>query len=123
MATGDQLIIQKNVHAKPVRLDDGPFLNNEYVRIGTAVKKRLKDIRVRSKTMQGLRTPYIPDWGCHTLPIEHKRLKELPEKKADFDSMPLRKVRMEYSKNVQKSGILNLNDSLFLPTRKMITAP
>jgi isoleucyl-tRNA synthetase len=54
--------------------------------IRTVLTKIVKDIIVRYKTMQGFRTPYVPGWDCHGLPIEHQVVKEsVKEKKA---SMP-----------------------------------
>ena len=45
--------------------------------LGTGLNKILKDMVVKSKTMAGFRTPYIPGWDCHGLPIETKVEKEL----------------------------------------------
>ena len=39
---------------------------------GTALNKILKDSILRFKNSRGFRTPYIPGWDCHGLPIEHK---------------------------------------------------
>jgi isoleucyl-tRNA synthetase len=79
-------------------LHDGPPFTNGYVHIGTALNKILKDIIVRYKTMRGFRAPYVPGWDCHGLPIEHKVVKELREKKEKFDAISLRKACAEYSK-------------------------
>ena len=53
-------------------LHDGPPYANGSIHIGYALNKILKDIIVRSKTMAGFDAPYVPDWDCHGLPIEHK---------------------------------------------------
>ncbi|MDR2512226.1 MAG: isoleucine--tRNA ligase [Puniceicoccales bacterium] len=58
-------------------LHDGPPFTNGDVHIGTALNKLLKDIILRYKSMRGFRTPYIPGWDCHGLPIEHKVMKEM----------------------------------------------
>ncbi|HZC58400.1 MAG TPA: class I tRNA ligase family protein, partial [Chthoniobacterales bacterium] len=57
-------------------LHDGPPFANGDVHMGTALNKILKDLIVKSRTMAGLRAPYIPGWDCHGLPIEFKVVKE-----------------------------------------------
>lgn len=58
-------------------LHDGPPFTNGDVHIGTALNKTLKDIVCRYKTMRGFRTPYVPGWDCHGLPIEQKVAQEI----------------------------------------------
>ncbi|MDX2187884.1 MAG: isoleucine--tRNA ligase [Opitutaceae bacterium] len=58
-------------------LHDGPPFTNGDVHIGTALNKTLKDITLRYRSMRGYRTPYVPGWDCHGLPIEQKVAKEL----------------------------------------------
>jgi isoleucyl-tRNA synthetase len=53
-------------------LHDGPPFANGDVHMGTGLNKVLKDFVVKSKTMAGFETPYIPGWDCHGLPIEFK---------------------------------------------------
>src|SRR6188768_784188 len=53
-------------------LHDGPPFTNGDVHIGTALNKSLKDFVNRYKSMRGFRTPYVPGWDCHGLPIEQK---------------------------------------------------
>ncbi|MBV8584947.1 MAG: isoleucine--tRNA ligase, partial [Verrucomicrobia bacterium] len=57
-------------------LHDGPPFANGDVHMGTALNKVLKDLIVRSRAMAGYRTPYVPGWDCHGLPIEFKVVKE-----------------------------------------------
>ncbi|MEP6672142.1 MAG: isoleucine--tRNA ligase [Chthoniobacter sp.] len=57
-------------------LHDGPPFANGDVHMGTALNKVLKDLIVKSKTMAGFRSPFIPGWDCHGLPIEFKVVKE-----------------------------------------------
>ncbi|MFA6037190.1 MAG: isoleucine--tRNA ligase [Legionellales bacterium] len=52
-------------------LHDGPPYANGDIHIGHAVNKILKDMIMKSKTLQGFDTPYVPGWDCHGLPIEH----------------------------------------------------
>jgi isoleucyl-tRNA synthetase len=53
-------------------LHDGPPFANGDVHMGTALNKLLKDLVLKSKTMAGFETPYVPGWDCHGLPIEFK---------------------------------------------------
>jgi len=51
-------------------LHDGPPYANGSIHIGHALNKILKDIIVKSRTLDGFDAPYIPGWDCHGLPIE-----------------------------------------------------
>ena len=51
-------------------LHDGPPYANGVIHIGHAINKILKDIVVKSHSMEGFDSPYIPGWDCHGLPIE-----------------------------------------------------
>ncbi|MDE2448124.1 MAG: isoleucine--tRNA ligase [Gammaproteobacteria bacterium] len=51
-------------------LHDGPPYANGAIHIGHAVNKILKDIIVKSRSLDGFDAPYIPGWDCHGLPIE-----------------------------------------------------
>ena len=57
-------------------LHDGPPYANGVIHIGHAVNKILKDIVVKSRTLDGFDSPYIPGWDCHGLPIELQVEKE-----------------------------------------------
>ena len=51
-------------------LHDGPPYANGPLHLGHVVNKVLKDIVVKSHSMDGYDAPYIPGWDCHGLPIE-----------------------------------------------------
>jgi isoleucyl-tRNA synthetase len=51
-------------------LHDGPPYANGAIHIGHSVNKILKDIVVKSRSLDGFDAPYIPGWDCHGLPIE-----------------------------------------------------
>src|SRR5690606_23144156 len=51
-------------------LHDGPPYANGHIHIGHALNKVLKDMVIRSKSMDGYRCPYVPGWDTHGLPIE-----------------------------------------------------
>ena len=96
-------IQEKNKDGTPFILHDGPPFTNGDVHIGTALNKILKDIIVRYKSMQGFRTPYVPGWDCHGLPIELKVVKSLREKNKPFDAVILRKACAQFSRDfIQK---------------------
>ncbi|MDE2306508.1 MAG: isoleucine--tRNA ligase [Gammaproteobacteria bacterium] len=51
-------------------LVDGPPYANGAIHLGHAVNKILKDIIVKSRTLDGYDAAYVPGWDCHGLPIE-----------------------------------------------------
>ncbi|NQY73247.1 MAG: isoleucine--tRNA ligase [Candidatus Margulisbacteria bacterium] len=68
-------------------LHDGPPYPNGDIHMGHALNKILKDIIVRFHTMSGRKSPFIPGWDCHGLPIETQLIKQLKkEGKADAKS-------------------------------------
>ena len=84
-------IQQKRANAKEAFvLHDGPPFTNGDVHIGTALNKVLKDTVNRYKSMRGFRTPYVPGWDCHGLPIEQKVSREIQEKKLTLTTAELR---------------------------------
>ncbi|OIO59232.1 MAG: isoleucine--tRNA ligase [Verrucomicrobia bacterium CG_4_10_14_3_um_filter_43_23] len=80
-------------------LHDGPPFTNGDIHIGTASNKILKDVILRYKSMQGYKTPYIPGWDCHGLPIEHKVAVRLQEEKKELCPLDLRKECAKFSQN------------------------
>jgi isoleucyl-tRNA synthetase len=71
-------------------LHDGPPYANGEIHMGTLLNKVLKDIVVRSLTMAGFDSPYVPGWDCHGLPIEHKVTRELGSKAAALGHAQIR---------------------------------
>jgi isoleucyl-tRNA synthetase len=78
-------------------LHDGPPYANGHIHIGTALNKILKDFIVKSKTMAGFTSPYVPGWDCHGLPVEHEVEKSLGSKKKDLSIVEIRKRCREYA--------------------------
>ncbi|MFZ5483657.1 MAG: isoleucine--tRNA ligase [Pseudomonadota bacterium] len=63
--------LRANAKGRPIFvLHDGPPYANGDIHIGHAVNKILKDIIVKSATLDGFDAPYVPGWDCHGLPIE-----------------------------------------------------
>jgi isoleucyl-tRNA synthetase len=73
-------------------LHDGPPYANGEIHMGHLLNKVLKDIVVRSLTMRGYDSPYVPGWDCHGLPIEHKVVKDLGSKAAALSQAEVRKL-------------------------------
>ncbi|HEX2862514.1 MAG TPA: class I tRNA ligase family protein, partial [Lacunisphaera sp.] len=80
-------------------LHDGPPFTNGDVHIGTALNKSLKDFVNRYKSMRGFRTPYVPGWDCHGLPIEQKVSREIQERKLTLTTAELRAKCDEFSES------------------------
>src|SRR5580692_8040954 len=51
-------------------LTDGPPYANGALHLGHSLNKILKDIIVKSRSLDGYDAPYVPGWDCHGLPIE-----------------------------------------------------
>lgn len=50
--------------AKRFLLHDGPPYANGNIHVGHAVNKILKDIILKSRTLEGFDAPYVPGWDC-----------------------------------------------------------
>ena len=83
-------------------LHDGPPFANGDIHIGHVINKTLKDVFIRFKTMQGYRTPYVPGWDCHGLPIEHKIQQELGPKLREMSTLDVRKKCYAYAEHFVK---------------------
>src|SRR5437868_15531192 len=76
-------------------LHDGPPYSNGHIHYGHILNKILKDIVVKSRTMAGFRTPYVPGWDTHGLPIELAVERELKDKK--LSPQEFRKACRDYA--------------------------
>ena len=65
-------------------LHDGPPYANGPIHLGHALNKCLKDFIVKSKSMAGFNSPYVPGFDCHGLPIEIKVDEQLGHKKLEM---------------------------------------
>jgi len=92
-------------------LHDGPPYANGRIHIGHALNKTLKDIVVKSRTMLGYDSPYIPGWDCHGLPIEHAVGKELGSKRAEMSAAEIRRACRQFAAkyvDVQREDFVRL---------------
>ena len=76
---------------------DGPPYANAQIHLGTALNKILKDFVVKSRSMAGFDTPYLPGYDCHGLPIELRVDRELGPKKRDMSVVEFRRACREYA--------------------------
>ncbi|WP_393964311.1 class I tRNA ligase family protein, partial [Lactiplantibacillus plantarum] len=83
-------------------LHDGPPYANGNIHMGHAMNKISKDIIVRYKSMSGFRSPYVPGWDTHGLPIEQQLTKEGHDRKK-MSTAEFRKLCRDYAlKQVDK---------------------
>jgi isoleucyl-tRNA synthetase len=73
-------------------LHDGPPYTNSPIHIGTALNKILKDFVLKSRTMMGFRTPYVPGFDNHGLPIEQTVMRKFHEQKVTPGVVELRQA-------------------------------
>ena len=78
-------------------MHDGPPYANGNIHLGTAFNKILKDFIVKSKSMAGFDSPYVPGWDCHGLPIEIKVDGELGKRKASMTGAQIRAACRAYA--------------------------
>ncbi len=76
-------------------LHDGPPYANGHIHIGHALNKILKDLVVKSQTMLGHDSNYVPGWDCHGLPIEWKIEENYRAKGRNKDAVPINEFRAE----------------------------
>jgi isoleucyl-tRNA synthetase len=92
-------------------LHDGPPYANGNIHLGHAFNKCLKDFIVKSKTMAGYDSPYVPGWDCHGLPIEIKIDTELGAKKAQMTPVQIRRACRKYAEkyvDLQRKDFIRL---------------
>jgi isoleucyl-tRNA synthetase len=78
-------------------LTDGPPYANGIIHLGHAVNKILKDIVVKSRTLDGYDAPYVPGWDCHGLPIEMQVEKTHGRVGQKIDAKSFRAACREYA--------------------------
>jgi isoleucyl-tRNA synthetase len=78
-------------------LHDGPPYANGNIHLGHVFNKVVKDFIIKSKTMAGFDSPYVPGWDCHGLPIEIKVDTELGGKKSKMSAVDIRRACRKYA--------------------------
>ena len=92
-------------------LHDGPPYANGAIHIGHAVNKMLKDIIVKSRSLDGYDAPYVPGWDCHGLPIEHQVEKKRGRDAKQLDAKAFRQACREFALeqiDVQRKDFMRL---------------
>ncbi len=97
-------ILESRADAPLFVLHDGPPYPTGEIHLGTGLNKILKDLIVKSKTMAGFRSPYIPGWDCHGLPIETKVEKKLGGKTSKVPAAEFRRMCREFAVRLRRSA-------------------
>ncbi len=116
--------------SEPFILHDGPPYANGNVHLGTALNKILKDFIVKSHTMLGYYSPYVPGWDCHGMPIEHKVMTDAGDQRASLSLTEIRKRCREYAagfvdvqrEEFKRLGVLARWDKPYLTMKKTYEA-
>ncbi|MFL2133410.1 isoleucine--tRNA ligase [Desemzia sp. FAM 24101] len=87
---------EKNAGKPTFILHDGPPYANGNIHMGHALNKITKDIIIRSKSMSGFRSPYVPGWDTHGLPIE-QAVTNSGVKRKEMSEAAFRKICEEYA--------------------------
>jgi isoleucyl-tRNA synthetase len=103
-------------------LADGPPYANGAIHLGHAINKVLKDIVVKSRTLDGYDAPFVPGWDCHGLPIEHQIEKKRGRDIKRLEPRAFRQACREYAqaqveqqkKDFQRLGVLADWDRAFM---------
>jgi isoleucyl-tRNA synthetase len=88
-------------------LHDGPPYANGAPHLGHFLNKVLKDIVVKSHTLDGYDSPYVPGWDCHGLPIEHQVEKKHGRVGAKLNAKEFRAACRKYAQeqvDLQRTG-------------------
>ena len=78
-------------------LHDGPPFANGDIHTGHALNKIIKDIIIKNKAMTGYKTPYIPGWDTHGLPIEQQAIKKLGVDRFQAGPVKFRQICQEFA--------------------------
>ena len=92
-----ELIREKSKGRPKFVLHDGPPYANGEIHIGHALNKILKDFIVKSRTMMGFDSPYVPGWDCHGLPIESAIDKKQRLKKQEMTPVEFRRACRKFA--------------------------
>jgi len=95
-------ILKKREGKETFILHDGPPYANGHIHIGTAFNKILKDFVVKSSSMMGFYSPFVPGWDCHGMPIEHNVMKEIKAAKETPSIMEIRKRCRKYAEKFSR---------------------
>lgn len=89
--------LEKNEEKPVFILHDGPPYANGGIHLGTSLNKILKDIVIKYYSMKGYKTPYVPGWDTHGLPIEQRAIKELGLKRHEVGPVKFRNACKDFA--------------------------
>ncbi len=122
--------LAKNDGGEYFVLHDGPPYANGSIHIGHALNKILKDMIIRYKSLKGFKSPYIPGWDTHGLPIENALSKSGKVDRKKMSTSDFRKKCEEYALNqidiqreqFKRLGILGEWDNPYITLDKSFEA-
>ena len=91
-------MLEATKDGKEFYLHDGPPYANGDLHAGHGMNMVLKDMIIRSKTLEGFHCEFIPGWDTHGLPIEN----EVTKSGVDRTKMSIaefRSICMDYAKS------------------------
>ncbi|MFA6669260.1 MAG: isoleucine--tRNA ligase [Bacillota bacterium] len=91
--------LEKHMGNKKFILHDGPPYANGDIHLGHTLNKILKDIIVKSKSMDGYHSLYVPGWDTHGLPIETQAIKALGINRHEKSKVEFRQLCKEFALN------------------------
>ena len=78
-------------------LHNGPPYSNAHIHMGTAANFVWKDATVRTMSVLGFDSPFLPGWDNHGMPIENQVSRQLRERKLTPDRLTTRRMCREYA--------------------------
>ncbi len=78
-------------------LHDGPPFANGDIHMGHTLNKILKDFVIKYKLMKGYKTPYVPGWDTHGLPIEQQAIKKLGINRSEVGPVKFREICRDFA--------------------------
>jgi isoleucyl-tRNA synthetase len=123
-------IQQQNRDGRWFLLHDGPPYANGHIHMGTTRNKVLKDFVVKYKSMRGCRSPFVPGYDCHGLPIEHALFKKMGKSKHDVDRVEFHRLAREFatkwigvqSEEFKRLGVLGTWDEPYTTMDRAVEA-
>lgn len=114
-------LMEDRSQAPTYLLHDGPPYTNGPIHLGTAFNKILKDFSLKSRSLMGFRTPFVPGYDNHGLPIEQAVMKKFAEKKQTPSVTELRQACRDHANSYiqvqndqfQRLGIFGMWDRYY----------
>ena len=92
-----EAVLEKNRDNPPFRFHDGPPYANNHIHQGHMLNRILKDMVIKSRSMEGRYVEFVPGWDCHGLPIELQVDTQLGAKKREMSRTEIRDACRDYA--------------------------